>query len=112
MAKKSIQLSLVDFEPESAAIHFQTNMGYDISILSYIDGRAHMYFPINITLDKIAEIVESCFLPGSSFTKKTASMFEEFKEIKFYFNNICILVDKTNFRAEDILNQYFSKRKN
>ena len=81
MAKKSIQLSLVDFEPESAAIHFQTNMGYDISILSYIDGRAHMYFPINITLDKIAEIVESCFLPGYLLLKRPLQCLRSLKKL-------------------------------
>ena len=111
MAKKSIQLSLVDFEPGAAAMHFKTNMGCDILILTYIDGRALIDFPGDITIDKIAEVVEACFLPGSSFTKKTASMFEGFEEIKFYFNNICILVDKKNSSSEDILNQYFTKLK-
>ena len=65
---------------------------------------------INI-IDSSLGVISTIFIVFAAFIYFLIDMDKIREEIKFFFNNIPIIVDKKNSSSEDILNQYFSKRK-
>ena len=60
-----------------------------------------------ISIESQARLVVACFLPGSDFMKKN-SIFKNFKEIQFTFNNIGFSVTQENASVEGIVSKYYS----
>lgn len=104
---KPIKLSLVDRWYGDKTITFKTNMGCFLEISSYHDGVMSIETASGISIESQARLVVACFLPGSDFMKKN-SIFKNFNEIQFTFNNIGFSVTQENASVEGIVSKYHS----
>jgi len=104
--QKPIRLKLLNKWAGSNEITFNTNLGTKLILIDYQDGVMTIDVEKGISIQKTAELVEACFLPGSEFTKRS-SMFIDFKEIKFTFNDIQFCITKENCSAQEIVSKYY-----
>lgn len=91
--QKPIRLKLLNKWAGSNEITFNTSLGTKLILIYYQDGVMTIDVEKGISIQKTAELVEACFLPGSEFTR-TDTIFANFKEIKFTFNDIQFCITK------------------